>query len=87
MWDESECGEKRADAADILSSWALVAAILLGIAVWPVLQLLLTDATEPIPAGRDASAPSEIPPIPNAMATAAGSGSSAAQPTGDSPRR
>ena len=61
MWDERECGEKRAGAADILSSWALVAAILLGIAIWPGLQLLLTDAMEPIPAGRDASAPSEYP--------------------------
>jgi hypothetical protein len=61
MWDERECGEKRAGAADILSSWALVAAILLGIALWPTLQLLLTDAMGPIPAGRDASAPSASP--------------------------
>jgi hypothetical protein len=51
MWDERECGEKRAGAADILSSWALVAAILLAIAIWPGLQLLLTDAMGPDPGG------------------------------------
>jgi len=61
MWDERECCEKRAGAADILSSWALVAAILLGIAIWPGLQLLLTDATGPIPAARDASGATEYP--------------------------
>jgi len=80
MWDNKECHDTRISIADILSSWAIVAAILLGMAAWSALQLLMTDTREPIVASRDASAPSEIPLILNAIAPAAGSGSSAAEP-------
>jgi len=87
MWNERECGEKRASAADIRSSWVIVAAILLGMAAWSNLQLLMTNTTAPIVANRETSTPDEIPLILNAIAPAAGPDSSAAETGSDKPRR
>lgn len=57
MWDDRECGEKRASAADIRSSWVIVAALLFGMAAWSNLQLLMTNPMAPIVAEpRDISA-------------------------------
>jgi hypothetical protein len=57
MWDDRECSEKRASAADIRSNWVIVAALLFGMAAWSNLQLLMTNAMAPIVAEpRDISA-------------------------------
>jgi len=34
MWDERQWRERRIDIRDILSSWAIVAVILLTLALW-----------------------------------------------------
>ncbi len=68
MWDERESGDKRNGAADILASWIIVAAILLGMAAWSCLRLFMTDASAPIVAGRDAPEPGGIPVVLNAVA-------------------
>ena len=51
MWDDRECSEKRASAADIRSSWVIVAALLLGMAAGWDFQLLLSGTSEPITVG------------------------------------
>jgi len=83
MWDDKECRERRITIADILSSWAIVAAILLGMAAWSGLQLLMTDRSAPIVASRDASTPNNAPLVLNTIAPAAGPDSGAAGPAGD----
>ncbi len=51
MWDDRECSEKRASAADVRSSWVIVAALLLGMAAWWDFQLLLSGTSEQITVG------------------------------------
>ncbi len=70
MWDERESGDKRNGAADILASWTIVAVILLGMVAWSALRLVMTDASAPITAGRDALEPGETPVVLNAVAPA-----------------
>ena len=86
MWDNKECRERRITIADIVSSWALVAAILLGMAAWSGVELLMIDRSAPIVAGRDASAPNETPLVLNAIAPAAGPDPEATEPAGDRQR-
>ncbi|MCI0429005.1 MAG: hypothetical protein L0210_00475 [Rhodospirillales bacterium] len=83
MWDNKECRENRITIADILSSWAIIAAILLGMAAWWGVQLLMTDSSAPIEAGRDASTPNDAPLVLNTIAPAAGPDPGAAGPAGD----
>lgn len=83
MWDNKECRERRITIADILSSWAIVAAILAGMAAWSGLQLLMTDKSAPVVASRDASTPNETPLVLNTIAPAAGPDSGATGPDGD----
>ncbi|HZZ36810.1 MAG TPA: hypothetical protein VFE03_13890 [Caulobacteraceae bacterium] len=83
MWNNKECRERCITIADILSSWAIVGAILLGMAVWSGLQLLMTDRTTPIVAGRDASTPHDAPLVLNTIAPAAGPDSGITGPAGD----
>lgn len=47
MWNERECQERRLGLADVLSGWAILAAILAGTAVWTALRLLTAVATAP----------------------------------------
>jgi uncharacterized protein HemX len=68
MWDESECGEKRSSAADVLSSWLIVGAIALGVAVGLGVQLFMPDRSASITASRDAQEPGEIPTVLSAIA-------------------
>jgi len=68
MWDERESGDKRSSAADILSSWIIVALILLGVVAWSGFRLFMTDASAPVVASRDAPEPGEIPMVLNAIA-------------------
>jgi len=70
MWDDSECGDKRNSAADVLSSWIIVGAIALGVAVGLGLQLFTTERAATITANRDAPAPGEIPTVLSAIAPA-----------------
>lgn len=60
MWDEKECQDRTLGLAEIRSSWAIVAAILVGTAAWTVLQLLLAMATAPPETGGQSVA--EPPP-------------------------
>ena len=60
MWTERECQERRVGVVHILSSWAMVGAILAGVGAWTGLRLLIAAA--PVPAapgdaaaGRDGS--------------------------------
>jgi hypothetical protein len=68
MWDERECGDKRNSAADLLSSWIIVAAIVSGVAVWSGLPLLMRDTSAPNVASREV--PGEIPLVLNIFAPA-----------------
>jgi hypothetical protein len=70
MWDDSECGDKRNSAADVLSSWIIVGVIALGVAVGLGLQLFTTERSTTITANRDASAPGETPTVLSAIAPA-----------------
>jgi hypothetical protein len=83
MWDTKECRERRITIADIVSSWAIVAAILLGMAAWSGVQLLMTNRSAPIVAGRDASTPNDAPLVLNTIAPAAGPDPEATEPAGD----
>jgi hypothetical protein len=65
MWDESECGDKRNSAADVLSSWLIVGVIALGVAVGLGVQLFMPTS---IMASRDAVKPGEIPTVLSAIA-------------------
>ena len=53
MWDERDCGDKRNSAADIRSSWVIVAAILIGMAAWSDLQMFISETSAPIMLGGD----------------------------------
>lgn len=55
MWDEKECQDRTLGLADILSGWAIVAAILVGSATWTGLQLLIAVATAPTETGDESA--------------------------------
>ncbi len=79
MWDDGECRESRADGSAIISSWVIVALILVGVfAWWPLDQIMTTTA--PIVADRDALGSGESPAVPDAVAPRAGPGQNAAAP-------
>ena len=80
MWDDGECRESRADGSAIISSWVIVALILVGVFAWWTLDQIMTNATAPIVAGRDALGSGESPAVPVAVAPRAGLGPKAAAP-------
>jgi len=63
MWDENECEDRRLGVADILSSWGIAAAILVGAAAWTGLRLLVAVATAPIGAGDPSAQAPDLPLI------------------------
>jgi len=54
MWDDDECQRRRLGRAELLSSWGITAAILLGLAAWSGLHIL-TAGAPPSAAGSSAS--------------------------------
>jgi hypothetical protein len=56
MWDDDECQRRRLGRAELLSSWAVTVAMLLGLAAWSGLHALLNDAPLSVVAASDASA-------------------------------
>ncbi|MGE0116696.1 MAG: hypothetical protein AB7S71_20650 [Dongiaceae bacterium] len=56
MWDDDECQRRRLGRAELLSSWAITAAMLIGLAAWSGLHALLSEAPLPAAASSDASA-------------------------------
>ncbi len=47
MWDDDECQRRRLGHAELLSSWEIIAAILLGLAAWSGVQALTADPAPP----------------------------------------
>ena len=70
MWNDSECGDRRNSAADVLSSWLIVGVIALGVVVGLGLELFATDKSASIMASRDALEPGELPAVMSAIAPA-----------------
>jgi hypothetical protein len=61
MWDDDECQRRRLGRAELLSSWEIIAAILLALAAWSGVQALTADPPPPPLAAREAPAADEFP--------------------------
>jgi hypothetical protein len=62
MWDEDDCQRRRVGRAELVSSWGMVGAIVLGLAAWSAIRTLTTDAIQPIRAGSDRMGPDATQP-------------------------
>lgn len=69
MWDDDECQRRRLGRAELLSSWAISAAVVLAVVAWCGVRALLPDGAEPVIAETGMPVPAD-PPALREMATA-----------------
>ena len=76
MWDDWD-RERPADGSTIIWSWVIVALILVGVFAWSTLDQIMTNATPPVVANRDASGSGADAAVLTSVAPGAGPGSNA----------